>query len=327
MAPRTGFAALLSWALLSLLPARAQSPDPSPPPSDNAWSTVETVEVEARPGPAVWHVTRGQSEVWILGTVGAMPKGLDWNKQYLSDLLAGARAIVMPPRADFGLLEAGWFLLTHAGDLDMSLPRGQTLKALVPDAVWSRFLALAAAIGEDPARYAGDTPLGAARRLNRAVMEKAKLAGGEPRDTINSLARRKDVPEEPALRFEIIPIAEDVFNLSPAAQEPCFGEEIDDADRLLHHAAAAGQAWAVGDIKGVEANYAPSRLGDCMEGLVHQLGDVDQNQVQAYATAIDAALNKPGKTVVVIAMGPLLRKGGVLDQLEARHMTIEGPAE
>src|ERR1700678_3385212 len=103
--------------LMSPLSALAQ-PEPD-------WGMVETVEVQARPGPAVWHVTRADSEVWMLGTVGAMPKGLDWNKQYLSDLLDGAHAIIMPPRANVGVLEAGWFLITHAGDLDMSLPRGQ----------------------------------------------------------------------------------------------------------------------------------------------------------------------------------------------------------
>ncbi len=58
-------------------------------------------------------MTRGNSEVWVLGLVGAMPKGLDWNKQYLSDLLDGARVIITPPRANVGILEGSWFLITH----------------------------------------------------------------------------------------------------------------------------------------------------------------------------------------------------------------------
>jgi hypothetical protein len=105
-------------ALLSLLlvqPLRAQEM--------LQWAQIEQVEVKARPGPAVWHLTRGDSEVWLLGTVGVMPKEMDWNKEYLSELLEGSRAILMPPKADVGLVDIAWFLLMHGGEL--SLPRGQ----------------------------------------------------------------------------------------------------------------------------------------------------------------------------------------------------------
>src|SRR5581483_446344 len=169
--------------VLSVLPAKAQ-PSPAPPaePPVPDWSsTVETVNVNARPGPAVWHVTRGESEVWILGTVGAMPKDLDWNKQYLSDLLDGARAIIVPPSASINLFDAGWFLLTHVGDLDMSLPRGQTLQPMIPEPVWTHFLAVTTAIGDKPNDYKTDMPLGAARRLMNRTKLHAKLIGSEPR--------------------------------------------------------------------------------------------------------------------------------------------------
>ncbi len=118
-----------------------------------------------------------------------------------------------------------------------------------------------------------------------------------------------------------------MFNLKPEAQLPCLTEAIEDTDRLSHHAVAAAQAWAVGDVRTVKANFAESRANDCMDGLEHSLGDVDQKRVAGFTTAIDEALNEPGKTIVVIGIGPLLRKGGVLEQLQARHITIEGPAE
>src|SRR5581483_1631005 len=91
----------LSWALP---PAAASAQTPEAQGQEN-WGTPEIVEVQAQPGPAVWHLTRGQSEVWILGTVGAMPDGLKWNKDYLAELLDGARAILMPPRPSIGLFE------------------------------------------------------------------------------------------------------------------------------------------------------------------------------------------------------------------------------
>src|SRR5260221_12236947 len=122
-------AALVLMFVVAPVGAKAQTvPD---------WAQIESVEVNAKPGPAVWHLTRGNSEVWILGLVGAMPKDMEWNKQYLSELLDGARAILMPPKANVGLVDAGWFLIMHGGEL--SLPRGQTLDAGLPDPLRARF--------------------------------------------------------------------------------------------------------------------------------------------------------------------------------------------
>ena len=57
------------------------------------------------------------------------------------------------------------------------------------------------------------------------------------------------------------------------------------------------------------------------------IGDIDARNSAATVAAIDTALNQPGKTIVVLGLGLLLRKGGVLEQLKARHITIEAPAE
>ncbi|MGZ5923688.1 MAG: hypothetical protein ACXWK2_03840 [Rhizomicrobium sp.] len=43
------------------------------------------------------------------------------------------------------------------------------------------------------------------------------------------------------------------------------------------------------------------------------------------ANAIAGALKKPGKSFAVIPMGIWLRKGGVLDRLEAAGLTVSGP--
>jgi hypothetical protein len=60
---------------------------------------------------------------------------------------------------------------------------------------------------------------------------------------------------------------------------------------------------------------------------VQKFSDIDSRNIAEYVSAIDAALNQPGKTIVVISMGPLLRKGGVLERLQGQHIAIEGPAE
>jgi uncharacterized protein YbaP (TraB family) len=309
-------AALLALLLGTGIAAAQTIPD---------WAQIEAVEVKARPGPAVWHVTRGNSEVWILGLVGAMPKDMDWNKQYLSDLLDGARAILMPPKANVSFVDVGWFLIMHGGEL--SLPRGQTLEDSLPEALRGRFVAAREAVGGDAGDYRTDIPIRAAIRLQQDLMKKASLSGREPRETIDDLAYRKHIASKPVSRFEAMDAVRDILKLTPEQQRDCLAQAVDDANWGVAHAVPAARAWAVGDVKGVKANYTQSRLFDCIIGAVHAIGDIDARNVADTVTAIDGALNQPGKTIVVIGMGPLLRRGGVLERLQAMHVAIESPAE
>ena len=311
----------LTWALL---PCAAWAQVPGNQGQEN-WGTPEVVEVEAKPGPAVWHLTRGDSEVWILGTVGAMPDGLKWNKDYLAELLDGARAIVMPPRPSIGLFEGAWFLLTNGSKF--SLPRGQSLEATLPADIEPRFAAVREKLGRDVEHYRTDTPLRAALRIQEDVQDKLDLSRDEPRDTIRRLASSKHVPSAPVAKYEVLDAARDVLKLTPEQQQVCLGQSVDDADWDLGHAKAAADAWTVGDIRAVKANYGKSRLANCVIAAVHSVADIAERDAADYTAAINDALDKPGKTIAVIDIGPLLRKNGVLERLEALHVTIEGPAE
>jgi hypothetical protein len=317
--------ALLLAASLVAVPSFAHAQAPAPTGNIEYWGAPEVVEVQAPPGPALWHLTRGESEVWILGTVGAMPDGLKWNKEYLAQLLDGARAILLPPRPSVGLFEGAWFLITNGSKF--SLPRGQSLEPeLAPD-LRVRFVALREKLGEDEGRYRTDTPLRAALRLFQDLSDKLDLSRDEPRDTINRLARSAHVPAAPIARFEVLDAAEDVLKLDPAQQKVCLGQTVEDVDRAFTHAIPAAEAWSVGDIRAVKANYGESRVLDCVTAAVHSVADINERNVADYTQSINAALDKPGKTIAVIDMGPLLRRNGVLDRLEAMHVAIEGPAE
>jgi hypothetical protein len=83
----------------------------------------------------------------------------------------------------------------------------------------------------------------------------------------------------------------------------------------------------VGDIKTVKAHYSEWRLGNCVIAAVQKFNDIEGRNIAEYVSAIDAALNRPGKAIVVIHMGPLLRKNGVLERLQALDIEIEHPAE
>jgi len=313
----------LAFALSSATLGAAAQPVPT-------WAEIESVEVRERPGPALWHLTRGNSpnnfsEVWLLGMVGAMPDGLDWNKQYVSELLDGSRAILMPPKADIALTDIAWFLIWHGSEL--SLPRGQSLEAGLPVDLRTRFVAVRDAVGGDVDDYHTDIPIRAAMRLQQDLRKKADLSFGEPRNTVETLARRKHVPYTPVTRFAAMDAVREVLKLTPPQQQACLAQALEDVDWARGHANAAARAWAIGDIKTVKANYSEWRLGNCIMAAVRKFSDIDNRNIAEYVSAIDAALDKPGKTIAIIYMGPLLRKNGVLERLQARGIAIEGPAE
>ena len=289
------------------------------------WANIETVTVKGEPGPAVWHLTRGNSEVWILGTAGALPKDLDWNRHYVSELFDGARAVLLPAKADVNLVDIGWFLIWHGSEL--RLPHGQTLESGLSDDLRTRFIAARNAVAGDAGDYSTDVPIRAAIRLQQDLMKKADLEPREPRRTIEDLAERSRAHAGPVMHFEAMDAVRDILKLSPEQQRVCLSQAVDDVTFALAHADRASRAWAVGDLKTLKANFGESRLYNCVSQAVSAVGDIDARNTTVTVAAIDAALNQPGKTVAVIAVGPLLRKGGVLEQLEARHIAIEGPAD
>jgi len=317
-----GAALLILGLALMVLPARAQRETTNAP---EEWAEIESVTVKGEPGPAVWRLTRGASEVWILGTVGPLPRDMEWNRATVADLLDGARTLLLPPRADFNLVDIAWFLLRHGREL--SLPRGQKLEDGLPPELRTRFTAAVTAIGADGEDYRTDIPIRAAVRLGQDFQKKADMGYREPRATVESQASRKRISTASVFRFEIMDAVRDLLKLTPDQQRACLSQAVEDVTWARAHALAAARAWAVGDIRTVKDHYSESRLFACVIVQVERAGDINARATAETVAAIDAALNQPGKTAALVAMGPLLRRDGVLARLKARGVTIEAPVE
>ena len=312
----------LALAVLTAALAIGATPVPSTAPVQD-WSNVETVTVTAHaPGPSLWHVAKGNSEVWILATVGPLPKGMSWDSDRVENLMKGANAVLLPPRGKVGFFEGSWFLLTSMSTLEQ--PDGTTLESTLPEPLKSRFIAARVKIGEDADRY--DEYLGgvAALRLESDYWDSAKLTPYEPERTIEHLASHARADADPVAEYPAMDVVKAVPRMTPQAHLRCLEFALGDIEQQQAHAVAAAQAWATGDLVGVKANYVETRLDDCFQ----------QNSVYAamretaigdMTKAIEAALDKPGHTVAVMPMGLLLRKGAVLERLQAAGLTVESP--
>jgi uncharacterized protein YbaP (TraB family) len=319
-------------AFVCVLAASSAAAQPAPPPLPldpvvPQWAEIETVHSTARPGPALWHVTKGDSEVWILGMIDTLPKGVTWNQEPLAELMTGSHALIVGELSDIDLLDVSWFVVTHCCSF-FRLDHG-TLGDFLPEATRVKLASMRESVGGDAWLYQGDAPMGAARRLNSDFIKKYAddLRGTSPMPVVFKLASDKKVPQQPISHIDILSILSEALKLTPQQQLPCLEAKMADIERLVPNARPMAEAWAVGDVKGIKAHFAEPRMADCMATAVHAFGSILQNRVPSFVSAIDAALDKPGKTIAVMDLGPLLRKGGVLEQLETQHLTIEGPAE
>jgi uncharacterized protein YbaP (TraB family) len=301
--------------------AAAQAPDPAPAPE---WAEFETVHAEARPGPAVWHVARGDSEVWILGTIGALPKDLNWNKAYVSELMDGAKVMLRPAGASVGIGDGVWLLINYGNRL--SLPRGQALEALMTPELRARFVALRTSLGRDENRYRTDSPFRAGMRIANDFRDKRGLTG---QPGIADIADDKDVPVKPAGKQESAYDAiREVLTLPVDKQMICLGQIVDELDYQSRHAESAARAWAVGDIRAIKANLSDRPdLMDCIGSMAGTLAALRARNSATTVQAIETALTQKGKTILLVDMRELLRRDGVLERLENRGLTIEGPRE
>jgi uncharacterized protein YbaP (TraB family) len=310
-------------AVVCGLAAGAAMADPAPVTD---WAADETVVVAVKAaGPAYWHIKRGESEVFILGTIGAMPEELVWNTAHTTEIVKGARMVLTPPTASTGFFSAAWFLLWHR-DL-LSMPDGQTLQGSLSPALKSRFEAVVTALhGPKPEKFSDDTPLIAAIKLENGFQEQAKLGNDEPIKTLKKIARANRVKVEQIAEYDAMGLVKELLRLPVEKQQACLEAAVGDVEQRMQHARPAAEAWADGDVKAIKAHYTPQVFNGCAK-LTTGFSKLYDQAVADYLKVIEEALSKPGKTVLVTDIGSLLRNTGVAEKLHAQGVIIEGPAE
>ncbi|HLY05639.1 MAG TPA: TraB/GumN family protein [Rhizomicrobium sp.] len=310
---------VLAGAFLAGL-ALAAGAQPSPPRS----RPLETVIVTANAtGPAMWHASKDGADVAILGIVEPLPDNFVWNTRPLEALLGGARLVLLPPNVNMGVFSGAWFYLTE-GDL-LHPPHGRTLQDILDPAVAAELGQASALLREPNDRYSGDSPIRAAMRLGSDFRHMYYLTTHEPEDSIAALARARRVPVHRVGTYDLVQSGEELLKLPPSETGRCIDAVIRDIDFQSRHAAAAANAWAIGDVTAMMANWSPSNYYECLVRLSSHATAIDARSVDDTVQAIDDALAGGGQTVAVVDIGILLRRDGVLDRLKAAGVSITGP--
>jgi hypothetical protein len=306
--------AVLAAALVAAAPAGAQPRLEDPEANIVAELVVQALE----PGPAWWRVTDADTTVWILGVADtSLPAGMTWDRRYLDKRLKGANSLIVGTRIGLtGRLRDIPLILRTVNQLKTKTPLEETLA----EPLRGRFVAARERIGQPAKRYAEWKGLVAGMRL----MEDARPKASVPVvPSILAAAKTQKVKVVDPARYQIAPfLKEATASLTPALHEQCLADAVRDVETPGD--ARAARAWTRGDVG--TALTGARNFEKCL--LVMGGGaDLWRRATNDQASAIAAALAKPGHSVALVNLRPLLAEGGVIAQLEAKGLRVIGPGE
>ncbi len=297
------------------LPASAQNtPAPAKP-----WSDITEVVVRAHvPGPAMWKLTRGDSTVWVMGTLHVSPKTVTWDATRFQRILNGAHVLILPRIINDD----------PVSEQDMELPGSQQLSNVVSAATYARFQAVLRQENFD-GLPTGLTygPAWAGAWLIVKVYEAHGITTHIVPPEVATYAAQSRVPIKYVDRHTNQLQVHQYTHIDPTTGEACLNDYLDSIDHDVATTDDMGKAWAAGDVSSILAHHREPAWVACFLAQP-KFGDLyEKYAVDDMVKAADKALKTPGKSVAVMPLSDLLRQDGILDRLRAEGVTITAPAE
>jgi len=307
----------LAW-MLALPMARAESP-PEP-------VLDEVVVTSERSGPGLWHVHSGTGDVWILGSLSPLPKGITWRSKQVKQVLDTTNRVVLQKPFEIGVARVLWLLITERSLLMVT--GGKRLHDVMPQAVHDRFAAQRAKYTNDADKWEHYRPIIAAAFLQQAAFHAAGLS-----TRLDLGAAVRALAEKHHVRIEDLKIAgvrdaiDELKTMSPTAENTCVDASLVTIERDLPRLVERADAWAAGNIERLRSLREPAEVDACRAALTEGAGAADLFAMvkQTWFETLQKYLQSGGVTLAVVNTDLLLEQGGVLDELRAKGYQVEGP--
>lgn len=316
-----GLAAVI-LALPWCFAARAED-TASPPPVTQLEELTVTGE---RTGPGMWHVRRGTSQLWILGSMSPLPKGITWRSKQVEQVLATAHRVLVPKPLEIGIVRILWLLLTERSVI--MIPGGKRLEDVMPPALYARFAAQRARFPHDADRWERYRPIVAAAFLQQAAFHSVGLSARlDLGAAVRKLAEKHDVPVEEVKIAGVGDFLDTLKVMTPATENACVEATLVTDESGLPRLIERAGAWSTGNVERIRSLPQPAEVDACVAAIDSGAakGDLVARVRQAWLTAMDKALQEEGVTLAVVNMDVLLGRGGLMEALQARGYTIDSP--
>jgi hypothetical protein len=301
-----------------------------------AADTVDEILVTGeRPGPALWRVSQGDHELWILATLTPLPKNMVWRSEAVAQRIASSQVLISSPQltSDIGFFR-GMTLIPALLRARRS-PDGKTLEEGVPHELYIRWLALRVKYlsrSDEKIR-----PLLAALDLYTSALDQVGLTLDDDKvwDVVKGIASAHHVP---IARVNLKVAIEDpkgairsLDQIPPDAEIACLSQTVERLEVDLPAIIRRANLWSLGDVDGLRAMPEFDEDPACENALLtvpqlqSKFSQVDTGMNNAWLVAAQKALNDNLSSFSVLSIGELIKPDGLLAKLRAQGYTVEEP--
>jgi uncharacterized protein YbaP (TraB family) len=294
--------------------ARAGGEAPAPPPSVPS-ALDEIVVTGERAGPGMWHVHHGGADVWLLGTLSPLPRGITWRSRQVERVLETASQVLVQKPFEISIPRILWVLLTERSLVLET--HGKRLKDALPPALHERFAALRRKYSDDPEKWEHYRPIIAAAFLQQAAFHSAGLSMRmDLGAALRVLAKDKHVRVEEVKIAAVGDMLDALKTMAPATENICVDASLVTMESALPRLIERAQAWADGNIERLQNLPIPKEIDACRDALEggHGALDIIALMRRAWLSSIEKSLQSTGTTIAVVNLDLMLEPGGLLEQ-------------
>ncbi len=330
---------LLIAAAVLLAPGwgRARLADNRVPPADNGAAPAsaspqpptqleELTVTGERTGPGMWRVHRGDSQLWILGSISPLPRDITWRSKQVEQVLATTQRVLVPKPLEIGIVRILWLLITER---DVIMIRGgKRLKDVLPPDLYHRFAVQRARFTTDAGKWERYRPIVAAAFLEQAAFHSVGLSARlDLGAAVRALARKQDVPVEEVKIAGVGDFLDTLKAMPPATENACVDASLVTIETGLPRMIERARAWSTGDVERIQQLPPPAEVDACLAALDagSSKADLIARVRQSWLGAAEKSLQGASVTLAVVNMDLLLGKGGLLESLQSHGDTVDWP--
>ncbi len=286
----------------------------------------DVVVTGERTGPGMWRVHRGAAQVWILGSMSPLPKGITWRSKQVEQVLDGSSQVLVQKPFEIGIARILWLLITERNSL--LVRGGKRLKDVLPPDLHARFSAQRTKYTDDPNKWERFRPLIAAAFLQREAFHQVGLSTRlDIGAAVRTLAKDRKVRVEELKIAGVSDVMDALKTLPPATENACVAASLVTVERDLPRLLDRAQAWANGNVERIAKLREPAEVDACRAALDKGVGAAELigRMRRSWLAVIEKYLQSGGETLAVVNMDMLLEPGGLLDELRAKGYEVDAP--
>jgi uncharacterized protein YbaP (TraB family) len=299
----------------------AQSPIGGDQPQNRAQEVDEILVVGERPGPRLWKISWSDHVMWILGTLGPLPKQMTWRSAEVEAVIGDSSEVLGPFSVALSVEQA-----------DPFRSKTQTLKAALPAGDYARWLKVKAEYIDRNVNTDNLLPTAAALLLQAGAYEKAGLTyTNELWGTIYRLAEENGVPIR---SLEVVSDwdADKSHSRHSSRGGIAYLEETMSRVKTNERTARArANAWAVGDLAALK-ELTRSDDSDTMQLAsswpflsAQEANDIMAHAQRNLARQLDSALRRNQVSFAAIPLFLLFREHGLVADLRLNGLSVDEP--